>query len=562
MTRALFDLFGGAALLIWGLRMVQTGVMRAYGGDLRRFLRQHLRNRCQALVAGLGITVVLQSSTATCLLAASFAGRGLIAAVPALAILLGADVGSALVAQVLSFDLSVFSSLLLTVGVLSFLTSKVSRRRNLARAAIGLGMMLLALRIVVTTAQPTGDHTTMVAILNDLSNEPVLALIAAAVLTWLTHSSLAVILLVTSLASTTLIPLPLAFALVLGANLGSPLPAVGGTIGAPQSARRVALANLVFKATGVLLVIPFLHQLGFLLSSLELDPGRQVVNLHLAFNVGLAVLFITLLGPVVNLLARVVSDPRDVAEGGSAVALDPAATESPAVALSRAAREAMRMGDTVESMLSLSFEALTHGDREVVARVRRMEDILDALHHDIMLYLTKVCPDEMDEAQQRRYREVTGFSTNLEHIGDIIDRGIMDAATRKGKKRVQFSREGMDEIAAMQRQILDNLRIALGLFTNPAAETARNLVEAKATLRALEQRSIENHLARLGRGDVESVETSSLYLNVLRDLKRINSHVTSLAYFVLEACGELRSTRLKPQAVWSASANSGAPAVH
>jgi phosphate:Na+ symporter len=542
--------------------MVQTGVMRAYGGDLRRFLRQHLRNRCQALLAGLGITVVLQSSTATCLLAASFAGRGLIAAVPALAILLGADVGSALVAQVLSFDLSVFSSLLLTGGVLAFLTSKVSRRRNLARAAIGLGMMLLALRIVVTTAQPTGDVTTIVAILTALAKEPFLALLAAALLTWLAHSSLAVILLVTSLASTGLIPLPLAFALVLGANLGNPLPALAGTIGAPQPARRVALANLVFKATGVLLLIPFLHQLGFLLSSLELDPGRQVVNLHLIFNVGLALLFIPLIGPIASLTARIFPGPRESTDLATTVALDPTVAESPAVALSRAAREAMRMGDTVESMLSLSFEALSQGDREIVARVRRMEDTLDGLHREIMLYLTKVCPDEMDEAEHRRYREVTGFSTNLEHIGDIIDRGIMDAAARKGKKRIQFSQDGLDEIATMQSEILDNLRIALGLFTNPAAKTARNLVEAKVKLRALEQTSIENHLTRLGRGDIESIETSSLYLNVLRDLKRINSHVTSLAYFVLEASGELQSTRLKPQAVWSSSSDARAPAVH
>ena len=250
------SLFGAVALLIWGLRMVRTGVLRAYGGDLRRRLGRSMDNRLSAFAAGLGVTVLLQSSTATALMAASFASKGLVSTTSALAIMLGADVGTSLVAQVFSLPLSWMSPLLILVGVVVFMAVKATRPRDLGRAAVGLGIVLLALRLIATTAEPMRQSPVLGEVLAALAGEPVIALVAAAILTVLSTSSLAVILLIIALASHGIIALPLAFALVLGANLGAGVTPLLATLGSDPEARRVPVGNLVFRSVGVLAVLP------------------------------------------------------------------------------------------------------------------------------------------------------------------------------------------------------------------------------------------------------------------------------------------------------------------
>jgi phosphate:Na+ symporter len=539
-TEILLHLMGGAALLLWAMRMVRTGVMRAYGAELRHFLSKSLTNRFAALFAGLGITVLVQSSTATAMLTSSFAGRGLLAASTALAIMLGADIGSTIVAQVLSFDLGAVSPVLVLVGVVTFMSGEGARRRAVGRAILGLGLILLSLRLIVTAAAPINHAQGIHIILSGLADEPLLAVLVAAILTWLAHSSLAVVLLVMSLATGGLVSLPLAFAMVLGANLGNPIPALVASLASGPAARRVVLGNLVFKAVGVLAALPVLGELGPLLASLEPDPGRQVADLHTAFNLFIAVVFIFLTGPVAHLVQRLVPD-RLAAENPAAPRyLDDSDLEMPTAALASAAREALRMGDQVEAMLRRFFEILQSGDRNAADEFARMDDAVDSLHESIKLYLTRLSQMEMDAREGRRSSEIMAFVTNMEHIGDIIDKNLMDAVHAKIRERLRFSDEGMAEITAMHAKVLNNLHLAMGLFMTPDVRTARALLAEKARLRDIERSSTESHIVRLQNGRRESIETSSLHLDILRDLKRINSHIASVAYPVLDAAGELK----------------------
>jgi phosphate:Na+ symporter len=525
--------------------MVRTGVMRAYGGDLRRVIGQALRHRLAAFAAGLGVTGILQSSTATALITASFAERGLMATAPALAVMLGADVGTSLIVQALSFRFDWLSPLFILIGVVAFMAGKTSRHRDLGRAAIGLGLMLLALHSIVATTEPVRNSPTIETMLSALAGEPLLALAVAAALTWLAHSSVAIILLIVSLAVGGLIPLGLAVIFTLGANLGGAIPPVLATWHGEVSARRVTLGNFGFRLIGCLLALPFVGLILPELTMLDADPGRAVANFHTGFNLALAILFLPLVGPAAKLVQKILPD-RVAADDPSAPRyLDQTALGTPPLAIAAAARETLRMGDALERMLRDTLRVFETDDRNLAAQVSKNDDVVDKLHEAIKLYLTQVSQENMGEAESRRAMEIIAFTTNLEHVGDIIDKNLIELASKKIKNRLRFSTEGSRDIYALYGQVLDTLKLALAVFIGGDTRMARQLLEQKVRFRDREREAADRHLDRLRSGRTESIETSSLHLDILRDLKRINSHLTSVAYPILEQTGELRASRLK-----------------
>ncbi len=542
----LLDLMGGVALLLWGLHMVRSGIMRAFGAELRHLLSTTLRNRLMALLAGIGVTALLQSSTATALMITSFAARGLVALVPALAIMLGANIGTTLIVQVLSFNVSAVAPVLFLVGFGAFKLGKRTPTRDLGRVAIGLGLILLALHILLDTLAPAENAPSVHALLEAITGQPVLCVLLAAVLTWAAHSSAAVVLLVMPLAYSHFITPVAALALVLGANLGSAVNPIleGGSSNNPAS-RRLPVGNLINRGIGVVVVLPFLQPIADALTRLEPNPARMTADFHMAFNVALALVFIFLLDQLAWLLVRLLPDPLKSPDPSTPLYLDETAINTPSVALACAARETLHMGDIVESMLRKGMTALMTNDRKLAAEVSRMDNIVDRLDEAIKLYVTKVTRESLDDRDGRRAMEIISFSINLEHIGDIIDKNLMELAVKKIKHKYEFSKEGSKELAAFHKLIMDNLKLAFSVFINNNVKIARTLISEKSQIRTAELACADSHLARLREGRPESIETSSLHLDVLRDLKRIHSHICSAAYPVLEAAGELQPNRLR-----------------
>ena len=518
---------------------------RAFGSSLRLFLGRYLDNRFSALLAGIGVTTLLQSSTATCLMTASFAGRGILVAAPALAVMLGADIGTTLIAQLFSLKIGWLSPILIVIGLVAFQAGNRKRTRDFGRLSVGLGLMLLALQLIVADTQPIRESDLLVVVVESLDGEPVIAVLIAAAVTWLAHSSLATVLLICSLAGIGAIPLSLVFPLVLGANLGSAAPAITATLGSAPAARRVAIGNALFKLVGCLLLLPFLDRVPEYLAMLESDPVRQVVNFHTAFNLALAVLFIGLVGPVSALLERLVPDGPVPTDEGQARYLDTGALGEPAVALANARRETLRIADVLDEMLRKSMETLRRDDREYLSVVSNMDDIVDRLFEQTKLYLTDISRHELGEEESRQCSDIMAFATNLEHIGDIIDKNLVELAAKKIKYRLQFSDEGLREIQSMHQRVHDNLKLATSVFVSSDRQLARKLLLEKEHFRQIERDAAESHHVRLKDGKRESIETSSLHLDILRDLKRINSHLSSAAYPILEQAGELRSSRLR-----------------
>ncbi len=531
----LLTLAGYVALLLWGVHMVQSGIVRAYGGALREFLGTALRHRVNAFLAGLGVTALLQSSTATGLMATSFAAGGLVGLAPALAIMLGANVGTTFIVQVLSFDVTAVAPVLFLAGLIAFRRGGKTRRRDLGRVAIGLGQILLSLRLLIATIEPEETAPLLRQLFSAITGDPILEIAIAAALTWAAHSSVATVLLTMSLAHAGIVSPISALALVLGANLGSAInPVLEGARGGDPAGRRLPVGNLITRVVGCALFLPFLPAISHALAGFDADPARQAANFHTAFNLVVAALFILPLDAFARLLKRTLPDKVEAADPARPLYLDPGSLNSPPVALANAARETLRVADVVETMLRGTLEVFQTDDRKRVAEISRLDNVVDRLHSAIKLYLMKVSQEMLDEDSSRRYSEILALDINLEHIGDIIEKNLMELAAKKIKRGLSFSNEGFAEIQAMLARLDENLRLALAVFMNGDLASAQHLVQQKEVFRDLERNATESHFARLREGRVQSIETSTLHLDILRDAKRINSHIVATAYPVLE----------------------------
>jgi phosphate:Na+ symporter len=558
-TLALLQLAGYVALLLWGMHMVHSGIVRAFGGHLRQALAIGLQSRWKAFLAGMGITALLQSSTATALMSTSFIAAGFMTLVPALAITLGANVGTTLIVQVLTFNIAAAAPVFVLVGLIAFNRGGKTRTRDLGRVAIGIGLILLALHLIVATIEPVEKAKALRDLFALISSDPVIDVAVAALLTWAAYSSVAVVLLAMALAAQHIVTPVAALALVLGANLGNIIPQYLAA-GSNPAARRLALGNLIVRGAGCLIAIPLLPWLTQAVATLEASPARQVADFHTLFNLALAVLFIGLLDPLARLCTRLVPSAPVPDDPGNPRYINAAALGSPGIALADAAREVLRMVDVVESMLRMFLNALRSDDRKLLAQIGAMDDTLDRLHNAIKLHLTAISrEDGLSGADAKRCSDVLAFTINLEHIGDILDKSLREIAAKKIKLRLTFSEEGLSEIADMHERLLDNLHLATSVFMLGDVQAARSLLAEKDRMRDLEQAATDNHLRRLREGRLQSIETSSLHIDIARDLKRIAAHIASVAYPILEQGGALRPSRLRDEAESKEPEDSGKP---
>jgi phosphate:Na+ symporter len=540
----LLNLLAAIALLVWGTHIVRTGMLRVFGENLRTVLAKSFSNRASAMLAGLGVTSLVQSSTATCLILASFAAKGLVTTGAALAVMLGADVGTALMAVVYSFDLSWLSPLLIFVGVVMFTTRQDSTVGRVGRVLIGLGLITLALQLIVGATRPLTESPAVRALLVALPNDVLLDILVGALLTVLSYSSLAIVLLTATLATSGLVPTTVALGLVLGANVGSAVLALLATSNAAPLARRLPLGNLVFKTAGALIAIPLLPWVHPWLQQTVGEVHQQVVIFHLLFNLALAALFISLTGVVGRLAERWLPE-ADRNLGDRPRHLDPVALGTPSLAISCAAREALHQADVVETMLRGMLDVIRKNDLDLAEKLRQKDDTVDELYSAIKFYMTQISREALSEREGRRWAEVLSFTINMEQIGDIIERVLQDVEDKKIRKNRSFSEAGMAEICHLHERLLANLRLAMSVFLDGHVRDAQKLLEEKARFRDLEHEYKANHIARLQDNTAQSIETSSLHLDLIGELKRINSHLCGVAYAILESAGALTATRLR-----------------
>lgn len=540
----LLNLLAAIALLVWGTQIVRSGMLRVFGEKLRNVLAASTRNRFAAAGAGLGVTCLVQSSTATGLIVASFVDHGLIATAPALAVMLGADIGSAMMAVVFSFDLSWLSPLLIFGGVVVFTLRESTTAGRLGRIAIGLGLIILALQLIVAATRPITASPEMQALLLAMPNELPLEILAGMLLTVMAYSGLAIVLLVATLAASGMLPMPIALGLVLGANLGSGLLALIATANSSPTARRVPLGNLLFRLLGIAILVPFMPYVKGWYGALAMPPHAQVVGFHLAFNVAFALVFIGLTPAIARIVERMLREPQAPATDRPNH-LDPVALDTPSLAISCAAREALHQADIVETMLRGMLTVIRTGDLALAQQLRALDDTVDSLYGAIKIYLTKISRGSLSEREGQRWTDIISFVINMEQIADIIERVIQEVEDKNVRRGRRFSAAGMAEVSDLHGRLMANLRLAMSVFLDGHVRDAQKLLQEKADFRDLEHDYANAHLERLSENTAQSVETSALHIDLISDLKRINSLICAIAYPILEQAGALAPTRLK-----------------
>lgn len=532
-TLTILSFFGGVMLILYGMRIAGEGLQKATGAKLRGFLLTATSNRLKSVGVGAAITALLQSSSATTVMLVGFVGAGLMGLGETMGVILGADIGTTLTVQIIAFRIYDWAIALIGVGALMRFIGGRGPARDIGLAILGFGFVFFALKVLVEAFEPLAASPLVRDALVGIGGDPVAAIILSTLVTALLQSSAATLGIAITAAHSGLLPIEAAVPIVLGANVGTCVSAILVSLGSPVDARRVAFAHVLFKVAGVLILLPFIGVFADLVSASTADPTRQVANAHTFFNIGLAVLFLPFTGPFTRLVTLLMPDGEGEGKFGPKY-LDPLVLTSPSLALAQASREALRSADTVSEMLRKSIVVFEKNDMALLERVEEMDDDIDLLDREVKLYLARLSREGLSSEQASRELEVLLFSNNMENIGDVVDKNLMELAKKKIRDGLSFSRVGMDEIRTLHSRLLENFELGVATFAGSDPDLARKLIHQKEKFTEVERELRQAHINRLHMGLKESIDTSAIHLDVLTNFKRINSFITNIAYPVLE----------------------------
>lgn len=543
----LLNLLSSLALLVWGTHIVRSDILHVYGAQLRRILSTSVTRRRNAFLAGVGVTSLVQSSNATAVIVSSFVANGLVGLTPALAIMLGADVGTALMTGVLSFDLSWVSPLFIFCGVVVYLSRRQTRVGRIGRAAIGLGLILLALHLIGEATRPMTESAGIGVLFSSLTGDTLLDVLIGAVFAIVTYSSLAAVLLAATLAASDVITLKVALCMVIGANLGSGVLALVGASRQNAAGRRVGLGSMLFRLSGAILVLPFMSYLSNWVLYVTGDVRAGIVGFHVIYNTVRCGLLLPMVPYMARFCTVVMPTVTKDSDPLRARHLDPAAIDTPTLALANAAREVLRIGDIIENMLTGLLPVIRENDLARARRIRKLDDDVDKLYAEVKKYLALVSREDLDEKEIRRWTDIITLTINLEQAGDIIERIVSGIESKKIAKQRTFSTAGMTEVCELHARLLSSLRLGLSVFLTNDLKSAQRLLAEKEAFRDLERAYAKAHLLRFAGQTQQSIETSSLHLDLISDMKRLHSLFCATAYPVLDAAGLLRQSRMRAE---------------
>lgn len=532
----LLTILSGVCLLLWGLRTIKRAVLRGYGSQVQSAIAKSTKNRFLAFLCGAGVTMFLQSSTATALLASSFVGRGLMTVSAGLAVMIGADVATSIITQILSFDMRWLAPLLMSCGIiLHLIYDDGSHKRFLARIIMGLGFILTSLAIIRVASAPLAESETLPLILAPLQAEPLLAILIAAILTYMMHSGLSAVLLFATLASTGVLTMELAIMFVVGANVGVALiPMVAVLRDVPQAVQ-IPLGNIIMRMTVGIIVLLSLPEIKDFMSGLDWPISQKIITIHIAYNSLLAVLFLPFVGTLAKICERLSPSRETEAELELKPRyLDNKTLNTPAIALSCAMRETLHLAEILSDMTHKSLNALIHHDSDLIDTIIKKDDVLDTIFYATKEYLIKLSREELSDKEASKLMGIMNFATNIENAGDIISKSLMTTASKKAKNQTQFSDEGLIEIKSIHKKVMENMGLAQNLFLSSDQSLAKTLLDHKKGLKIAEIESTENHMKRLKKGLPQTIATSGMHMDVIRDLRRVNTYISSIAYSVLD----------------------------
>jgi len=530
----LWGLLGGMGLLLYGMYIMSEGLQKIAGHRLRSILSTLTHNRFTALIVGALVTMLFQSSTATTVILVGLTSASIMSLKQTLGVILGADIGTTVTAQLIALKVTEISLPIVGIGAVIIFFTKRDHYRRVGQVLMGFGLLFLGLKIMADTMQPLKDEPFFRHMLMSASDYPLLAIAAAALFTFLVHSSAASLGVIMIMAMQDLVSLHSAIYLLFGANIGTSFTALLSSLGSSREAQRVAAAHLLFKVTGVLVLLPFVNPYALLMTKITAVPGYQVANAHTFFNIGIAILFLPFINQFARVLQLIVPDRKEPREKQlTSKYLDEKLISTPSIALGLATKEIGNAADQVYIMIQSIIKVFERSDTKLLEKINKKEDYLDLLCKCLTDYLTNVMRQPLSRKEFNRCMSNMHIVADLEHIGDIIEKDITYLASSKISQQSQFSAEGWEEIKDMHRRLFDLMRIANVALASNDIELANEVIKECPNLAGMERHLRAQHFKRLKEGTALSISTSSLHLDLINSFLRISEHIHNICYEII-----------------------------
>lgn len=522
----LLNLFSSVALLAWGVYITKNAVLKAYGANLNQSIAKTLSTKfwpLRAMLSGLLTTMLIQSSNATAMLISSFLGKGIIALTPALIIMLGADLGTALMARILTFDLSWLCPLLILVGTFLHLKLKKRRAGKIGRIILGLGIILLALSSIVKATSPVVSSSIVLTILESLNGQVTFGIIFGALLAIICYSSLAAVLLSALIAGSGHLSVETGIALVIGANLGSCCLEIMGATGQGNSAKKVMFGNTFFKLTITILVLPFIDKLKP--EFFNLTTREFIIWFHVFFNLAVCVVILPLVKVYANLLDNIFpEDPKQNNED-TPMYLDHNAIDNPALALSNATRETLRIGGFLHEILGLFTRTVT-GQTGLSEKINLKIASIEALSREIINYLDEI---EIENTTKKRWNQITAALMACLHSADIIKKMQQEVSSLNKNPVINFSAHNRQDVVKLIKTVNENLSFALNAFMTDNESEITYAFKKKAAFKLMTDKNSIRQIYQINEHSTANPVVTALMLTIISDLRQLNGVFCSIA---------------------------------
>lgn len=525
----LLSMIGGMGLLLYGMYVLSEGLQKIAGKKLREALSTLTKNRIIAMGLGALVTILFQSSTATTVILVSLTSASIISLRQTLAVILGADIGTTVTAQLIALKATEISLPIVGIGATIVFFSKNNKNKRIGQVLIGFGLLFLGLKIMSDTMYPLRDDPAFENLLLKMSDRPILALVLAAAFTFLVHSSAATIGIIMLLAMQGMITLEPAIYMLFGANIGTAFTAILSSLGSSRESKRVATAHLLFKVIGVLLFLPFVSPLAALMTNITANAGFQVANIHTFFNIAIAVLFVPFVSRFALFLEYIIPEKKEAATDVTPKYLDESLFSSPELAIGMATKEIMHISDHVTDMMKEIYPLLRNYEQDHAEKLLQKEHHIDVLATASNKYLTHLLRQQLSKDEFNKTMGLVHIVRDYEYIGDIIEKNLLSKAESKSVNNLDFSEEGHQDILAMHNKVVELLHMVNTCFaTNSCllAERAKNFQEDVVDL---EFRLRMSHIARMQKGAQETENTSFIHMDVINAYLRISEHLKNIA---------------------------------
>ena len=528
----IIKLLGGLGLFIYGMKLMGDGLENAAGEGLKKILEKVTKNPIIAVTVGAVVTMVIQSSSATTVMVVGFVNAGLMNLAQAAGIIMGANIGTTITAQLVAFKLDEIAPVFVFVGAMMVMFVKGKKRREIGNIILGFGILFVGMGTMSAAMKPLTTLPMFQDILTTVGQHWYLGVIAGALITAVLQSSSATTGILVALATAGALNIDQALPIIMGCNIGTCITAMLATVGTNKTAHRAAMLHLIFNVVGTIIFLPIIIPgfLGDFVSYFTGDVKRQIANAHTIFNVVNTLIMVPLIPVLCKIVEKIIPGEDDEKVGPKYI--DDRLLETPVIAAGQVVKETIRMANKAKLSLELAMDAFMKNDENLAEKVYQNEEVINNLEECITTYLVKLSKCELSDKEKNIVASTFHVVTDIERIGDHAE-NLADLTVQKINKKLQYSEDAINEITNMYQTTLKALDVSIDSYADRDVVKANEITNIEAEIDKQHKRYRDLHIKRLHEG-ICNAYAGAVFLDLLSNLERIGDHSTNIAEIVIE----------------------------